>query len=215
MGAAYVMRRALFVETGERFCGRAMLHVMDEAHSLEIDSLLDLVKAEAALRHLQEGERMTQLPSHVSALVLDFDGVLTDDAVVVDQHGIEAVRCSRGDGLGLSLLRARGMRLLILSKEQNPVVTARAKKLQIECLQGEDDKLSTLERWASEKKIDLDRALYVGNDINDLACMRRVGCAVAPRDAHPAALRAARIVLDRPGGQGAVRELCDLLLARG
>jgi len=147
-------------------------------------------------------------------VIFDFDGVFTDNGVVVREDGVEAVVCSRGDGMGVGLLRARGVPLLILSKERNPVVTARAKKLKVECLQGIDDKLPALLAWLGERALDPARAIFVGNDVNDLECMRGVGFSACPSDAHDAAKRAARLVLSRPGGRGAVRELCDLLVAR-
>jgi YrbI family 3-deoxy-D-manno-octulosonate 8-phosphate phosphatase len=201
-----------FLASGRLRAGRAALHVLDATRALEVRSALDLALAEAAYRVLDAESQRARLPAPVAALVMDFDGVLTDDGVILNQDGVESVRCDRGDGLGLGFVKARGIPLLILSKEKNPVVSARAKKLSIECLQGVDDKLTRLEAWAAERDIDLDRTVYIGNDVNDLACMGRVGCAAAPRDAHPEALRAAAIVVDADGGHGAVRALCDLIL---
>jgi N-acylneuraminate cytidylyltransferase len=212
-GAAYLMRTQAFVASGERFWGRVTLHAVDPARCLEIDDPIDLAKAEAALRQLTAEHHADCLPRPVACLVMDFDGVLTDDHVYVDQQGVESVRCSRADGLGLALLRERGVKLLILSKEQNPVVSARAQKLRVECLQGVDDKLSGLRAWAESNAVALEHTVYVGNDVNDLECMRHVGCAAAPADAQLEARRAARILLSRSGGDGAVRELCDLILA--
>jgi YrbI family 3-deoxy-D-manno-octulosonate 8-phosphate phosphatase len=186
------------------------LHAVADAALVE--TARDLAQAEAAYRELDTRTRASRLPSPVAALVMDFDGVLTDDGVILNQDGVESVRCDRGDGLGIGFVKQRGIPLLILSKERNPVVSARARKLQIECLQGVDDKLTRLEAWAAEHAIDLDHTVYVGNDVNDLACMARVGCAAAPRDAHPKALRAAAIILDADGGHGAVRELCDMIV---
>jgi N-acylneuraminate cytidylyltransferase len=212
-GAAYLMRTQAFVASGERFCGRVTLYVSAAERCLEIDDPIDLAKAEAAARHLQRGEQQRRLPAHVAGLVMDFDGVLTDDRVSVDQAGVESVRCSRSDGLGLALLRDAGVRLLILSKERNPVVTARAQKLRIECLQGVDDKLSALRQWSEQQRVPPAQLVYIGNDVNDLACMGYAGCAAVPADAHPRAVRAAQIVLAQRGGRGAVRALCDLILA--
>ncbi len=212
-GAAYVMRTARFRADGERFCGRTVMHETPAERCLEIDDPLDFAKAEALLRALDQKTLIERLPRPVSALVMDFDGVLTNNRVVVDQDGREAVLADRGDGMGLGLVRARGIPLLILSKEPNPVVSARARKLKIECLQGIDDKPTALVKWLADNAIDVTRALYVGNDINDLGCMQLVGCSLAPADAHPEALAAAHIILKGAGGQGAVRELCDAIVA--
>ena len=212
-GAVYVMRVAPFTAAGDRFCGKVVAHVVDEARALEIDEPIDFVKAEAAMAAMGRSRRIAELPSHVAAVVFDFDGVLTDNRVLVLEDGREAVFCDRGDGMGFGIVQALGIELLILSKERNPVVGSRAKKLNVACLQGIDDKASALERWASERDIKLEDVVYVGNDINDVACMKMVGCAVCPADAHPQAKRVADIELQASGGRGAVRELCDLLAA--
>jgi len=211
-GAVYVMRTAAFREAGTRFCGKTVIFEADAARALEIDDPVDFAKAEAVLRHAARDA--VDLPAPPSAVIFDFDGVFTDNGVYVREDGVEAVYCSRGDGMGVGLLRARGVPMLILSKEQNPVVTARAKKLKLECLQGIDDKLPALLAWLDGRGLDPARAIFVGNDVNDLECMRGVGFGACPSDAHDAAKATARLVLSRPGGRGAVRELCDLLVAR-
>ncbi|HJL14582.1 MAG TPA: acylneuraminate cytidylyltransferase [Sandaracinaceae bacterium LLY-WYZ-13_1] len=213
-GAVYVMRTARFLAEGTRFCGRTALHPVDPARAIEIDEPLDFVKAEALARALEDRERLARIPGSLDTLVLDFDGVLTDDAVTVREDGTEEVRCHRGDGMGLSMLRAAGVEVLILSKERNPVVSARARKLGVECLQGIDDKLPALRAWLEARGRRLSRAAFVGNDVNDLACMRAAGFSACPSDAHPRAKAAARLVLTRRGGHGAVRELCDRWLER-
>jgi len=148
-------------------------------------------------------------------LVFDFDGVMSDNRVLVMQDGTEGAMCNRSDGLGIGNLRdaaAKGgwdLGMMVLSKEQNPVVGARCAKLKLECKQGIDDKLAELNRVLSERGLTLDQAAYVGNDINDVACMRAVGLAIAVADAYPPVLAVARIVTTKAGGHGAVREVCD------
>jgi N-acylneuraminate cytidylyltransferase len=153
-----------------------------------------------------------QLPDYIQLLVFDFDGVFTDNHVYVDEQGVEMVRCSRADGLGVARLREKKLPMLILSTEENPVVSARAAKMEVEVVQGCKDKAAFLQRHAVDKAIDLNAVLYVGNDINDLSAMRVAGFPVCPADAHPEIKRIARLVLSNAGGRGAVRELCDLLL---
>jgi N-acylneuraminate cytidylyltransferase len=147
-------------------------------------------------------------------LALDFDGVMTDDGVYVTEDGCEFVRCSRSDGMGLSLLRAAGFPVVVISKETNAVVGARCKKLKIPCVQACDDKLPVLERIAAENSALMTEVIYVGNDVNDISCLRAVGCGLAVPDAHPYALQAATAILRSRGGHGAVREICDLILRR-
>jgi N-acylneuraminate cytidylyltransferase len=145
---------------------------------------------------------------------MDFDGVFTDNRVLVDETGREAVLCNRSDGLGLEQLRDHGLPMLVLSKEQNPVVQARCRKLKLECLQGVNDKRPALEAWCRERGLPLSGVIYIGNDTNDLACFEAVGCAVAVADAHEGAIRAADVILAQDGGRGALRELTDLIAAR-
>lgn len=104
--------------------------------------------------------------------------------------------------------------MLILSTERNSVVAARAKKLGVEVLQGIDDKATALMAWLAEKGLDPQHVVYVGNDINDLPPMRAVGWPIAVADARPVVRRRARVVLQKCGGHGAIREVCDMLLER-
>ncbi|HEY5884020.1 MAG TPA: hypothetical protein VIT88_05000, partial [Pyrinomonadaceae bacterium] len=108
-------------------------------------------------------------------IAFDFDGVFTDNLVLVSQDGTESVRCWRGDGLGLRKLDRLGIISLILSTEPNPVVAARARKLDLRCIHGCDDKLTTLKKIAAEHDLDLSQVAFVGNDINDLECLESVG----------------------------------------
>lgn len=154
------------------------------------------------------------LPHQARLVVCDFDGVFTDNRVLVHQDGSESVWCDRSDGLGVAALLAKGIPMIVLSTEENRVVSARCRKLGLPCHQGVTDKYQLLQRLVREKGIDRKEVIYLGNDVNDLACMEWVGCSVAVKDAHPPVLSKAKIVLTRKGGKGAVRELCDLILQR-
>ena len=208
-GAFYVLRADLFAETRHRFFGRTAAHIVPELTDLEIDTEADLEVA-CSLAPLLD-PRPANLD--IAAVATDFDGVHTDDRVLVDQHGVEAVRVSRRDGLGVALLREAGVPFVIVSKERNPVVGARAAKLEVDVLQGVDDKVCALTAWLDRRGVAARDVAFVGNDLNDLAVMAVVGWPIAVADAHPEVLRAARLVLSRPGGDGAVREVCDLVLA--
>ena len=150
----------------------------------------------------------------VTFVVFDFDGVMTDNRVLVAEDGRESVFCSRADGLGVQLLDRAGVGCLILSTETNPVVSARAAKLGVDCVQGlgVDGKGGALRRIIGGRGLDPAAVAYVGNDVNDVECLGLVGVPICVADAWPAARRAARYVTARRGGDGAVREVCDLLL---
>ena len=213
-GAVYVMRAEPFLKAKHRFFGSTTLHEIPASHRWEIDDPVDLQIAELLLRARTREERALLLPEPLEGIVLDFDGVFTDNKVLVFDDGREAVICSRSDGWGLARLRDLGAPLLILSTEENSVVSARARKLRIPCLQGINDKLGTLKRWASQAAVDIANVVYVGNDVNDLACLNSVGCPILVNDAHHDVRMSAKIVLDAPGGEGALRELAELVQQR-
>ena len=146
----------------------------------------------------------------IRLVVFDFDGVFTDNMVYVFQDGSEAVRCFRSDGIGLQKLKNLGIETAIISTEANPVVSARARKLKIRCVQNCHDKLSVLQEIAREKNITLDQVAFVGNDINDLSCLERVALPIVVEDAHRDVLTTACYQTKSPGGRGAVREICDM-----
>lgn len=209
-GAFYVMRTLGFLEHRHRFFGRLRMIEVDASDALEIDTTDDLRLAELTLAH-REAHRPT--PLRVSAVVTDFDGVHTSDRVTVDETGTESVTVNRSDGMGVAMLRKAGVPILILSSETNRVVAARAAKLGVDVIHGCDDKPTALRAWAAERGLALSDIAYLGNDVNDIGCLRLVGWPIAVADAHPAALHAAHIVLRRRGGDGVVRELADRVLA--
>ncbi|SKC36007.1 3-deoxy-D-manno-octulosonate 8-phosphate phosphatase, YrbI family [Krasilnikoviella flava] len=210
-GAFYAMRTAGLREAGSRFFGSVGLQPVAPEWSMEIDEPRDLWLARTLLG--QPGTPPSDEPIDVDALVTDFDGVHTDDAAFVTQDGTESVRVHRGDGLGVARLRRTGVPLLILSTETNPVVAARARKLGVDVLHGVDDKAAALRDWCAVNRLDPGRVAYVGNDVNDLPALNLVGWPVAVADAHPEVAAAARVVLARAGGHGAVREVCERILA--
>jgi YrbI family 3-deoxy-D-manno-octulosonate 8-phosphate phosphatase len=159
-------------------------------------------------------ELLALLPDRPALLVLDFDGVLTDDRVYIGEDGKETVCCTRGDGMGTTLLRRAGFPVLVISTEKNPVVAARCAKLKVEHLQGVSDKTLAFRQLLEERGVHPEGVIFVGNDINDLGCLRLAGCGLAPSDAHPMVRKAARGVLSHPGGKGAVREVAEMILVR-
>lgn len=147
----------------------------------------------------------------IRLVAFDFDGVFTNNAVYVSQEGIESVRCSRSDGLGLRRLDDVDVAYYIVSTETNPVVATRAKKLKMPSTQGHDDKLGALRTICDEKGVALDQVAYVGNDINDCSCLEAARLPIVVADAYPEIVSLGQYQTRRVGGDGAVREVCDLI----
>lgn len=213
-GAVYVMKVEEFLETKHRFFGRTALYVMPSERRLEIDEPADFKIAEVLLEELNRQSRIDRLPETIVALVMDFDGVFTDNKVLVFENGQEAVFCDRGDGWALRQLKEAGLQMLILSTETNPVVKARADKLNLPCLHGISHKGTALQEWITDNGFNNSDVIYIGNGLNDLNCMEIAGCAVAVADAHPQVKALADIVLDHAGGNSALSELGELILER-
>jgi len=210
-GSIYVMKTEILKRYRNRLGGRIAFYEMSPLNSFQIDTEDDFLLVEQ-LFALQHRSSAVKKLKGAELLVLDFDGVLTDNRVLVSQDGIESVMCHRGDGLSIEQLRQTGMPVVVISKEPNPVVSARCHKLGIPCFQNATDKLTVLKQVAKAHNVDLNKVVYVGNDVNDVTCIEAVGVGVAVGDAHPGVSVAADIVLKNSGGYGAVHEICDLIL---
>ena len=150
-------------------------------------------------------------PIKIKLIVYDFDGVMTDNKVYVDQDGKETVQVNRGDGLGISEIKKLGFEQIIISTEKNLVVKARADKLDIYCLQRNENKKDALINYCRGNSIDLKTIAYVGNDINDKDAMEMTGIKFCPADADESIKAISDHILETRGGHGVVRELLDLI----
>lgn len=151
------------------------------------------------------------LLSTVRLIAFDFDGVFTDNTVYVSQDGVETVRCWRSDGLGLAKLGSVGVLAFIISTEANPVVAARAQKFKLPCKQGVEDKAVQILAICNELQIDPQQTMFVGNDVNDIPAFQSIGIPVGVADAYPEIYPYILYRTQKPGGFGAVREICDLV----
>ena len=147
--------------------------------------------------------------SKVKLFVLDFDGVLTNNKVFLNEDGEEFVSCSRGDGLAFDALRKLGVKVIILSTEKNKVVSARAKKLQIEAIQGIDNKKSTLLELMKKNQLSKNEVIFIGNDINDINAMLLCDISICPSDSHQLVKEKAKVVLKSKGGESIMREVLE------
>jgi YrbI family 3-deoxy-D-manno-octulosonate 8-phosphate phosphatase len=219
-GAVYVMRVRGLLDSGQRFHGRTVPVEVDARYAMEIDEPHDLSVARA-LAPIVDGpsdriDSLFQLPTlkDVDLVVLDFDGVFTDDRVLVGSDGYEMVFCDRSDGRAATALRS-AVDVLVLSSETSTVVQARCDKLGLRCSQGHGlTKADALREELRRRLIDPSRVLYLGNDTNDVECLLTVGFPVVVSDAHPEARAVAGHVLSARGGCGAIRELTEHLLGQ-
>ena len=200
--------------------GQVILPLMvDPRYSVDIDNLWDWARYEWLVWHgglemVSPGRARRPYPEDVRLVVFDFDGVITDNHVWVDSTGREMISANRSDSHGINLMRAAGIDALVISRESDPVVTARCNKMKVPVLQGILEKAGALRQAVEERGLSLSQVVYVGNDTIDLSCFDLAGWAVAVADAHPEVLRAADFILSLRGGYGAVRELCDLIVDR-
>ena len=194
--------------------------VIDPRYTVDIDNLSDWAKyeslANSGLEIVTPGKQKRPMPEQIDLIVSDFDGVITDNRVWVNEEGIEYVAAYRSDSIGVQYLRTIGIEVMILSSELNRVVEARARKMGVEVIHGIGlhDKGRVMREVLEQKNIKVENVIYIGNDLNDLPCFEVAGWSVAVADAYPAVLRAADHVLSKTGGHGALRELIDLILTR-
>ena len=149
----------------------------------------------------------------IKCFAYDFDGVMTDNRCLVDEDGKEAVFVNRSDGYAIARFKELGIRQVIISTEKNPVVEARARKLDIEVYQDASDKAQVLKKYCECHGIEPEEVFFIGNDLNDLAAFSIAGLTGAPKDAEEEIRRIADWVSDRNGGYGVIRQLYDVYRA--
>ena len=151
--------------------------------------------------------------AQIKMVIMDVDGVLTDGAMYYTEKGDEFKRFHTRDGLGIRLLHEAAIQTALVTGEQTPIIERRAAKLRIaEVHQGVQNKLATVESILQRHGLRPEEVCYIADDVVDLAALRCVGLAIAVADAVPAVLQAAHYITQRRGGDGAVREVCDLIL---
>lgn len=148
---------------------------------------------------------------NIKMLVLDFDGVLTNNKVAVSDQGREYVLCDRSDGIGIKNLKDKNILIYIVSSEKNPVVKHRADKLDIPCIQSVADKSIVLNDLAAKHGFSLEETAFIGNDINDIPALEIVGVPIGVQDCHVDIEKHILFKTTSTGGNGAVREICDII----
>ena len=206
-GSIYICKAKSLRSNKNRLSGKIGFYKMHPFSSVQIDNPLDIFLASALLK-----KKEYNLPKKIELIVMDFDGVFTDDFVSQDQTGKESVIFSRKDGLAIRILKEKGFQLLVLSSEKNQVVKMRAKKLGLDVKYGMENKLKFLKNYIVKYGYDKKNIIYIGNDINDLECMKYVGFSIAVSDATESVKSNSKIILVNKGGKGAIREMAEIIL---
>jgi N-acylneuraminate cytidylyltransferase len=206
-GSIYVFKTEILRKYNNRLGGNITTYEMEFWKTWEIDSMDDKELCEWYMEHYLLKKPHLLRREEIDLIVYDFDGVFTDNRVLVRQDGMESVLVNRADGLGINMIKNLEIPQLILSTETNPVVEVRAKKVGLPILHNSQDKLKTLRTYCHKHGHDLTRVLYVGHDINDLGVMKVVGYPLCPSDAYDEIKKISKFVLSVSGGAGVVREL--------
>ena len=150
--------------------------------------------------------------NNIQLIFFDFDGVLTNNMVNVDENGIESVFCNRADGLAFKAINKLNLKCYVLSTEKNKVVSIRCKKLNTKCKQGIDNKLLEIKKISKELNINPEKIMFIGNDINDLEAIKFVGHSACPADSHELVKFNCKYQLKKNGGEGVAREIVEKIL---
>lgn len=213
-GSIYIFKPEILEKYKNRLGGKISTYLMEPWQRVDIDDYTSLKWCEWLYWKYLAGRYNKNILSGIELIAYDFDGVMTDNKVTIDQFGNETVKINRSDGLAVSKIKNIGIRQIILSSEKNQVVGKRADKLGLPCLYGKDNKKEILKEYLHKFHISKDKVVFVGNDLNDMEVMNYVGYSVAPSDAHGEIKKIARITTRAKGGGGVVRELLDMIPAR-
>jgi N-acylneuraminate cytidylyltransferase len=209
-GAVYATTKTAFLNSKNRLSGKVGLVEMEEASYTEIDSNTDWQIVEQLLANRLLKGKTTQ---RIEYVVLDVDGVFTDGCVYYGASGELMKKFDMRDGMGLEILRQHQVEVVVMTSENSDLVAARMKKLQIKhCFLGVKDKYSFLTNFLQENNTSLAAVVYVGDDVNDLANICSVGWSFCPANGTDIVKRHADYVLTNDSAQGAIREVCELVL---
>ena len=206
-GSIYIFKPRILEKYNNRLGGNIAIYLTDYWKSFQIDEPEDIEICKYFMRKKISNKKPEIDIKNVQLIVYDFDGVLTDNKILLNEKGMESVKLNRADGLAMGMLKKLGVHQIILTNETNRVVEARAHKLGIPALRGVENKKETLSAYCQENDISVESVVYIGNDLNDLEAMSTVGYPVCPSDASEEIKNISKIILHSVGGAGVVREL--------
>ncbi len=150
----------------------------------------------------------------IKAIFYDFDGVMTNNKVLLSENGNESVFVNRSDGLAVSYFKELKIKQYIVSTEKNPVVSRRADKLQIDVIQGVQDKAAIIKQIIADEKFSLKNIFFVGNDLNDLEAINLIPNSFCPNDSHARVLESGCTILNISGGDGVIMALYNYIISQ-
>ena len=212
-GAFYITSKDLLIKSKCRMSGNIIMFKMPDNTYYEIDEPDDWAVVEYLLkkRNLNENKK----PNKIKLFVTDVDGVLTDAGMYYSNNGEEQKKFNTRDGKGIELLRNNDFITAIITSENTKIVEHRAAKLKINTLyQGVEDKLKIINEIIDKQNIKLDEVCYIGDDLNDLEVLKAVGFSCCPNDAVDEIKNIVDFICEKKGGEGCVREVCDLLIQK-
>ncbi|MHA1969666.1 MAG: HAD-IIIA family hydrolase [Candidatus Hodarchaeales archaeon] len=211
-GAFYITDRETLISTQCRLGGKIGILEMPEETSIEIDELNDWKIVEKLLNDRKTEDYKSKI-KNIKLLVVDVDGTLTDGGMYYSEKGELLKKFNTRDAKGLELIRKEGITVVILTSENSSIVKARSEKLKLEHVYlGITEKSAELEKICVKMNLTLSEVAYIGDDINDLPALMKVGFSACPSDAVTEIRDVATFICQSEGGKGAVREVCDLLL---
>ncbi len=210
-GSIYISKVDILLKNKNRLGGKITIFEMKEDEGYEVDSLKDFENVKSLISRNKYFRKKIKI-SEIDAIIFDFDGVLTNNYVYISSSGAESVRCNRSDGYSFKIFKDLGLRIFILSSEINKVVKKRADKLNVKSILGSKDKKKDIHKICKIYNFDLNKIIYVGNDINDIEAMKECGISLAVNDAIKEVKQVADFVLLSKGGEMVAREILNEFL---
>ncbi len=212
-GAFYITGKKDLLKSKSRLSGNIRAYEMDESSYFEIDEQSDWIIIEKQLEN-REKNRYNIFPD-IKMFLSDCDGCLTDGGMYYSENGDELKKFNTLDGMGMQMLRERGVLTGIITSEDRELNRRRSKKLNLDIYEaGVKDKLAIVNKLCQKYNIDLQNVAYVGDDINDLDVIKAVGFGCSVMNGLQEVKAAAKYVACKSGGQGAVREVIEVLIAQ-
>ena len=210
-GAFYITSKNLLMESKNRVSGNIRIAEMDEDTFFEIDEPSDWLIIEALMK--KKGLGKTPNLNKIKMFLTDCDGCLTDGGMYYSEDGDELKKFNTRDGMAFALLQGKGILTGLITGENVELNKRRVEKTHMNVyIPGCKDKLGAVSKLCKEKSISLNEVLYIGDDINDLPLLEKVGFSCCPKDAIDIVKKTVDYVSSKNGGEGVIREIADLLI---